>query len=54
VAFAEAEEDLMIKNNPRIGLDENGKIATAQNQLSPSHLPLQSLDEEYTEVRRLL
>ena len=28
VAFAEAEEDYMIKSNPRIGIDENGKIAT--------------------------
>jgi len=32
IAFAEAEEDNIISKNPRVGLDENGKIATAQNQ----------------------
>ena len=30
IAFAEADEDLIISKNPRVGLDEDGKIATAQ------------------------
>ena len=30
IAFAEAEEDFIIMNNPQTDLNENGKIATAK------------------------